>query len=401
MDLRSGYPFWLVKNGLVHTYAALETDCSCDVLVIGGGITGALVAHALVEENVDVIVVDKREIGWGSTSASTAMLQYEIDRELHELKTIIGPQEAARAYQLGVRALDDIQAIAAQLGVDCGFRLAPSLYAARYKSHLPRLEAEFKARKAADLDVRYLQAADLWERYGITALAAIESAAGAQVDPLLLTHALHQQNIKWGARVFDRTEIGQIQPHSRGVTIQTDRGCEVKAQRVVFATGYESQNYLKEQVVNLNSTYALISEPVSPADEIREPYLLWETARPYFYSRTSSDGRIILGGGDVEFQNPEKRDRLIEKKSQQLLALFAKFYPNQPPPDVAYTWAGVFGETKDGLAYIGPTEEMPNAYFALGYGGNGITYSMIAARIITDLYVGRRNDDAHLFRFDR
>ena len=80
MDLRSGYPFWLVKNGLVHTYPALESDQDCDVVVIGGGITGALAAYTLVQEDVDVIVVDKRDIGWGSTSASTAMLQYEIDK---------------------------------------------------------------------------------------------------------------------------------------------------------------------------------------------------------------------------------------------------------------------------------------------------------------------------------
>lgn len=71
------------------------------------------------------------------------------------------------------------------------------------------------------------------------------------------------------------------------------------------------------------------------------------------------------------------------------------------PFEVAYSWAGTFGETKDGLAYIGSPAERPDAYFALGYGGNGITMSMIAARIITDLYLGRPNPDARLFRFDR
>ncbi|MCB9152243.1 MAG: FAD-binding oxidoreductase [Caldilineaceae bacterium] len=401
MDLRSGYPFWLVKNGLVYTYPALESDQDCDVVVIGGGITGALAAYTLVQEDVDVIVVDKRDIGWGSTSASTAMLQYEIDKELHELKDLIGPQEAVRAYQLGVQSLNDIQAIVAQLGVDCGFQLTESVYAARYKSHLSDLQSEYTARKDAGFDVRYVKEAELSECYGVKALAAIVSAAGAQVDPLRLTHALHQKNMQLGARVYDRTEVCKVQPHNDGVTLQTDRSHQIKARRVVFATGYESQSYLKQKVVDLNSTYALISEPVAQADLLGGQYLLWETARPYFYARTSSDGRFIMGGGDLPFQNPDKRDHLIGKKSQQLLALFAKFYPERQTPEVAYAWAGAFGETKDGLAYIGQTDEMPNAYFALGYGGNGITYSMIAARMIADLYVGRRNDDAYLFRFDR
>jgi glycine/D-amino acid oxidase-like deaminating enzyme len=69
--------------------------------------------------------------------------------------------------------------------------------------------------------------------------------------------------------------------------------------------------------------------------------------------------------------------------------------------EVAYSWAGTFGSTKDGLAYIGQTAEWPHAYFALGYGGNGITYSVVAAEIIRDHFLGRPNPDADIFRFDR
>jgi hypothetical protein len=69
--------------------------------------------------------------------------------------------------------------------------------------------------------------------------------------------------------------------------------------------------------------------------------------------------------------------------------------------EVLYTWAGTFGETKNDLAYIGQTPEFPHAYFAIGYGGNGITFSVIAAKIITDLHLGRPNPDADIFRFER
>ena len=60
-----------------------------------------------------------------------------------------------------------------------------------------------------------------------------------------------------------------------------------------------------------------------------------------------------------------------------------------------------FGETKDGLAFIGQIRQMPRCYFALGFGGNGITYSVIAAEIIRDALLQRPNADARLFRFDR
>ena len=85
MDLKSGYPFWAVKNGLMHAFPPLQADLRCDVAIIGGGITGALIADELAAHGHDVAVVDQRDIGWGSTSASTALLQYEIDTHMVDL----------------------------------------------------------------------------------------------------------------------------------------------------------------------------------------------------------------------------------------------------------------------------------------------------------------------------
>ncbi|MEP7191022.1 MAG: FAD-binding oxidoreductase, partial [Roseiflexaceae bacterium] len=90
----------------------------------------------------------------------------------------------------------------------------------------------------------------------------------------------------------------------------------------------------------------------------------------------------------------------LDRKRDKLVKRFRELFP-AIDLEVAYYWAGTFGETTDGLAYIGETSEFPNGYFALGYGGNGITYSVIAAEIIRDIYTGRPNRDAEIFRFDR
>jgi glycine/D-amino acid oxidase-like deaminating enzyme len=180
----------------------------------------------------------------------------------------------------------------------------------------------------------------------------------------------------------------------------TDRDFRVRARYVVFAAGYETQEYLRQKVVELKSTYALVSEPLASFDGWFEQCLLWESARPYLYARTTDDGRVLVGGLDEPFRNPLLRDKLIERKTSKLAESFHELFP-AIDLDVAYAWAGTFGETKDGLAYIGQTEEFPHALFALGYGGNGITYSMIAARVITDAVCGLENDDARIFRFDR
>jgi glycine/D-amino acid oxidase-like deaminating enzyme len=109
---------------------------------------------------------------------------------------------------------------------------------------------------------------------------------------------------------------------------------------------------------------------------------------------------VLLGGEDDLFDSEARRDRRLARKRDRLLKRFRQMFP-RIDLEVAYCWAGTFGETKDGLAYIGETTEFPDGYFALGYGGNGITYSIIAAEIIRDIYMGVPNRDAEIFRFDR
>src|SRR5450756_2798944 len=78
MNLTSSHPFWSVNNGLPANYPSLQRDVACDAVVIGGGITGALVAVHLAEAGVKTLLLDKRDIATGRTSASTAPLQYKI-----------------------------------------------------------------------------------------------------------------------------------------------------------------------------------------------------------------------------------------------------------------------------------------------------------------------------------
>jgi len=96
MDLTSGYPFWPIRDGLPAAYPMLDVDIRCDAVVLGAGITGAMIAHELVDAGLDTVVVDRREVAWGSTAASTGLLQYEIDVPLTDLMAMRGRECAAR-----------------------------------------------------------------------------------------------------------------------------------------------------------------------------------------------------------------------------------------------------------------------------------------------------------------
>lgn len=95
--------------------------------------------------------------------------------------------------------------------------------------------------------------------------------------------------MSWGMRTFARTYAAQFEPHGDGrMTILTEQGCRVTARKVVFATGYESQQVLQQKVAKLISTYALASEPVREISGWRDQCLIWETARPYVYMRMTA-----------------------------------------------------------------------------------------------------------------
>ena len=99
MRLRTYESFFLIKNGLLSTYPSLQKNLSTDIVVLGGGITGALISHALFNAGYETVVLDKRDIGLGSTSATTSMLQYEIDVPLYKLALLIGEEEAVTCYK--------------------------------------------------------------------------------------------------------------------------------------------------------------------------------------------------------------------------------------------------------------------------------------------------------------
>ncbi len=399
MDLKSGFPFSLIRFGLPFNYPRLTRSVTTDVVIIGGGISGALMAFHLVREGVSCMLVDGRTIGLGSTCASTSLLQYEIDVSLTDLMEKIGKQKAVRAYEQCLGAIHKLGEIAAQVRLD-EFKYNKSLYFAAEKKHLAFLQKEFKARKNHGFNVAYLGEQEVFSNFGFRSPAAILSEDGAYADAYLFTHHLLQHCIKKEMQVFDRTYIKKITEHKNGIVLTTADDHTIKAGTVIYATGYEVTEMLRKKIVNLKSTYVTISEQRPASANSEKDVMLWNTGDPYLYLRSTSDGRTLVGGRDEEFFNPAKRDKLIGKKSKQLVNDYRKLFPDQTfNPE--FSWAGTFGSTQDGLPFIGRYSKYPRSYFALGFGGNGITFSLIAAEIITGLIKGKKSKDASIFAFER
>jgi len=400
MNLTSGYPLSLIRFGLPFDYPKLQENISTEVVIMGGGISGALVSYYLTAAGVANVVVDGRSIGLGSTCASTSLLQYEIDTPLSVLQHKVGLYNAVRAYRLCDQAIDSLEQLAERTKVENFERLKSIYYAASIKD-TKLIEEEFALRKKHGFAVSLIEKEDIKQQFGFNAPNAILSEQGAQTDAYTFTHALHQYSIKKGTRVYDRTCIKQIEHHKTGIRLTAENGSVIRAKKMLYATGYESVKYINKRIVDLRSTYAICSEQGNDGDlPFKNKIMMWNTADPYLYMRNTSDNRILLGGRDEKFVNAKRRDALMHNKRIALTADLKKLWPGTVLK-TEFSWCGVFGSTKDGLPFIGEYPGLPNSYFALGFGGNGIVFSLIAAEILKDIITGKKNNDADIFSFDR
>jgi glycine/D-amino acid oxidase-like deaminating enzyme len=398
--LVGGRPIWPLTDTPATRYSPLSSDTSCDAAVIGAGVSGALAASLLVEAGLDVVVVDQHEVAGGSTSANTALLLYECDVPLHRLAERMRESDAVEVYRLCRDALTRFADIVSRLERPAGFAARPSLYLASRPDDVPTLRREHEIRARHGFAVDLLERADVESRFGFSNQAALLSHDGAEVDPVSFCRQLLVRAGERGARIHERTALTDVQCDDDRIELTTAGGPRIRARHAILATGYQSERYLGRLAARDNSTYALATEPVRELPRWPERALIWETARPYLYLRTTPDNRILIGGLDEPQVTAERRDALLEAKCVQLVERLRGMFPGVEPR-VATAWCGTFLNTDDSLPYIGAHPEAPRLHFALCYGGNGTTFSLLAAELLRDALLGRARPEARLFDVGR
>jgi glycine/D-amino acid oxidase-like deaminating enzyme len=210
--------------------------------------------------------------------------------------------------------------------------------------------------------------------------------------------------VRSGVAVYERSPVRRIERYGAGVRVHTPGGT-LTAARVVIATGYATAAF--RPLVGrfrMSHTYVLATEPVGEAQR-REiglgPVLLWDTERPYHYARWTPDGRLLMGGADRPVQSGRRRAAAFRAGTSELRAYYERILPGLADVGIDRAWEGVFAATPDGLPYIGPHRRFPRHLFALGYGGNGMTFGFLAAGILLEQWLGIETPDHALYAFGR
>lgn len=395
--LHENRPLWAGTARVPLPLAARPSAQSWDVVIVGAGISGALMAEALTRRKRRVLVVDRRPPVQGSTLASTAMIQHEIDMPLHVLSRRIGADNAARAWRRSVAAVRLLVRLARRLDIDCGMEAKGALYLAGDDLGHRALRTEAEAREAAGIAAEYLDAAALRDRFGIDRTGAILSRDAASADPARLAAGLLAAAAARGAEIASPVEISDLAATGTGVALATRDGRLLTAGRAVFCTGYEYLPAMESRAHRVTSTWALASAPGVARPAWLDDLLVWEASNPYLYFRSTPDGRIVAGGEDEVSADAFADHRKLGPKARRIARKLRDTCGLRVTPE--RIWAAPFGTTTDGLPIIDRVPGMERVWTVMGFGGNGITFSAIAAGIVAAALAGRPDADAGLFAF--
>lgn len=398
-DLRTGRSPWMSRPLAAIPTLELTRDVKADVVVLGAGISGAMVADALTDAGLDVVILDRRGPLLGSTPASTALLQYEIDTPLTMLAERIGRDRAERIWRRSKLALGALRERAVHLGINADLADRDTLYLAGDLLDREALALEADARRRAGFEVSLLTGPAVRDRYGIAGRPAILGHGNLAADPRRLAAGFLRAALGRGARLYAPVTAAQVEPTAGGVSVETEEGPVVRATSLVFATGYELPKKVPRKGHRVVSTFCLATRPQPRAFSADLPFV-WEASEPYLYLRSDQDGRIICGGEDEDFSDEDTRDALLPTKIKTIQAKLATLLPGIDT-EADYAWCGSFGASETGTPSIGPVPRLPGCYAVLGYGGNGITFSMMAAQILRGQIAGTGDPDADLFGFRR
>lgn len=395
-----GKPLFTYINKNKKQYPYLTENIETDICIIGGGVTGAIASYYLSKNNIKSVILEKKRIAHLSTSVTTSLLQYELDDNLSDLKEYTTLENALKSYDLGLKALDEIEEFINLYGNKCDYKKRDTLLYTAKNDEINGIKIEYDLRKENGLDVEYID--DNTNKYSFDIKAGIISKnGGAEIDPYKYTNQLLDVSCDMGAKIYENTEVIDLVHHDKYVEVITEFGYKVKAKKVIVATGYNTNLFTNRNFATKTTTFNIVTKPVANFDGWEDQILIRDNSDPYNYLRTTVDNRLIIGGEDVDFIPDIFNENLANEKYEILENRLKSMFKDIKDIEVDFKYCGTFASTPDNLGFVGPDKKHSNLWYLLGYGANGILFAVLGAIMLTDLYNGKENKDMKLFKVDR
>jgi len=383
--LRLGTSYWIDQfTGTAPQHPVLKGAHHVDIAVIGGGITGCLAAHAFVHAGFSVLLLEANRIARGSTAASTALLMQEPDLDFRDLATRYGAERARAIWLQSAKSVRGLVALIRRLRITADLQEVRSAYWTSRTASVRDLQGELSRRHRAGIPGRWLTERALSRLIGVAGAGGILTSGNAVVDPYRTCLGLAERLRAAGVKIYERSPVRRVRGSSHGVRIELDNG-EIGAEWAVIATGYATREFKPlAGRFRISSTFVITTAPLDLGLHRRlgGGVMWWDTETPYHYSRWTPDRRLLFGGRDIPKVSEGARASMLSRQTEHLRADLSRVYPALEHTAIDYAWDGLFATTSDGLPYIGTHRHYPRHLFALGYGGNGMTFGFLAAEVL-------------------
>lgn len=407
MRLHIGELFWPNNTDvpILNTRSNFD-DSVRDVLVVGGGISGAISAYRLARERYEVTLIDQNKIASGSTSANTGLIQYMSDKGVVHFIEQIGAYDAIRFYRQSIEAVDTLRKINEELeslSTDT-FDIKKSIILATEIDVYSDVKAEAEKQAELGFGASFLDESELVEK-NIDAYGGLVAYPDIGLNPYGFVYRLIEKAIDdYGLQVYEGCGFVKVEdtPNGELVTIKKN-GVEIKREfkKVIFATGYNPPKMFKDKLnkLILFKTYVTVSKQNAEYDH--EPdFLVWEVKNPYTYFRQTFDRRYMIGGMDVRDDTLKAED--TDKNTNELILKTKDMIDDKNIHiEPEYSYAAIFGESEDNIPYMGTDPDNPNLFVICGAGGNGTVYSTIASEMVLMWMRGEDLSDYEIFRLGR
>ncbi|MEG1059267.1 MAG: FAD-binding oxidoreductase [Clostridia bacterium] len=402
MQLTNGNLYWQKKSKIDKTYPYLTNNKTCDILVIGGGISGALSAYFLAKEGANVIVVEKNIIGYGSTSASSAMLEYQLDIDMCKLEKIIGQTQTKRIFSLCLEAIENIEKIDKLFEKNAGFARQDAIYFSNKFMQKGAMTKEFETRKKAGFNTSFLNTHDT---LALNSGILTKNASGI-INPYAFTQGLFEYLSKMSnVSIYENTKIEDVKCGYENVVCKTNNNFKIKSDNVIFSSGFETLRYLPDSQVDIYKTFTIVSKQIDLLKNINTDFTAKDMSEPSHCIRFTKGNRIIYGGENIKYSekllNKKYLLNVANDKYKKLFSFMQKTLYNIEDIPIEYAFNTTFASTKDTLPIIDELPGMPNCFCNLGFGTNGILYSTIGASMLKDAIKGLYTKDINMFKANR
>ncbi len=420
--------YWINSEKNKEKYNKLEKNIETDICIIGGGITGISTAYYLTKENLKVTVLDMGKIGFQTTGNSTAKITSQHGLFYKYLKDSKGEDFARLYYDANEDAIKNIKKIVEKENIECDLECQSAYVLAANREEVQKVKDEVEVVRGFGGHAEYLEREDIDKNLLIlNPLAAIRFKNQAQFNSYKYTIELAKICKNLGANIYENTKVVDVRDEKDYYYLETEDGYKIKAKYLVITTKYPIINIPGFYFMKMyQSTSYGISIPVK--EKLFDGMYITSTNPKVSLRMAKVDNNIIkdVVDGNIENyakQDKENRKRVKEKQNSKkdneyvlivvgadhktgektdLINSFKKLeniakqiYPEGKVEDY---WNTEDCITLDKIPYIGKYSSMwENAYVATGFNKWGITTSNIAANIITDMIIGRKNRYEDIF----